>query len=131
MGYLAGFIVAIFWLGLASVLGFARNRAFQATVLMVSTSYYVLFAATGSDAKAFVAEFGIEAAFITAAIVGFKRWPWVIVLALASHGLFDAVHHRLVDNPGVPVWWPAFCAIFDLTAAAYIAVLLSTKSRVN
>ena len=35
-----------------------------------------------------------------------------------------AIHGRLIVNPGVPVWWPAFCGAYDVVAAAYLAFLL-------
>jgi hypothetical protein len=36
---------------------------------------------------------------------------------LAAHGVLDFFHGRLVANPGVPPWWPAFCRAFDVAAA--------------
>ena len=38
-------------------------------------------------------------------------------------------HGLLVDNRGVPIWWPAFCAAFDITAGAYLAVRVSPAFR--
>lgn len=43
---------------------------------------------------------------------------------IAGHGLFDAVRGHVLVNPGMPVWWPAFCLTFDLGAAAALAWLL-------
>ena len=48
-----------------------------------------------------------------------------VVAALAGHGLFDFVHGHLIANPGVPVWWPSFCAGFDLMAGACMGWLLT------
>ena len=45
---------------------------------------------------------------------------WVVVVALAVHGILDLAHDRVISNPGVPIWWPAFCLAYDLTAAAYL-----------
>jgi hypothetical protein len=39
-------------------------------------------------------------------VAGFKKNLWVIVAALAGHGVFDFFHHLFIQNPGVPVWWP-------------------------
>ena len=66
------------------------------------------------------------AVFLAAAVSGFGSSPWVVVVALGFHGVRDFAHHRVIANPGVPVWWPAFCLAFDLTAAAYLAWLLTT-----
>jgi hypothetical protein len=55
-------------------------------------------------------------AFAALAVAGFKRKLWIVAAALAGHGVFDAVHGTLLTNPGVPVWWPAFCLAYDVTA---------------
>jgi hypothetical protein len=59
----------------------------------------------------------VMTAFAALAVVGFKGKLWIVAAALAVHGVFDLVHGSLVTNPGVPVWWPAFCLAFDVTAA--------------
>jgi len=38
------------------------------------------------------------------------------------------VHGQLIADPGVPVWWPAFCASYDITAAAWLAGLLRVRN---
>jgi len=66
------------------------------------------------------------------ALVDYLERGWAIggstqalfVGALASHGILDAFHGQLIANPGVPVWWPAFCLAFDGVAAGYLACLL-------
>jgi len=46
--------------------------------------------------------------------------------------VFDLVHGRVISNPGVPAWWPAFCLTYDITAAAYLAWLIkSERLRAN
>lgn len=50
--------------------------------------------------------------------------------ALAAHGIFDLVHGSVISNPGVPTWWPEFCLAYDVTAAVYLAWLL-TSGRVR
>lgn len=129
MGYIAGVLVAIILLGLAALSGFSRDRSFHATLLMVVASYYVLFAAMAGSLSAMVVESAIATAFLLAAVAGFRRWHWLIVVGLAAHGVFDFVLHPLVTNPGMPAWWPAFCGTFDIAAAACIALLLSTRHR--
>jgi hypothetical protein len=43
---------------------------------------------------------------------------YVLFAGLAGHGIFDAFHPNILDSPGVPVWWPAFCLAFDVGVAA-------------
>ncbi|MCF8504775.1 MAG: DUF3703 domain-containing protein [Caulobacter sp.] len=104
----------------AAVVGFDRDRAFYPTVLVVVPSYYGLFAVMG-DMTALGAEMVVFAVFIGAAVIGFRSSLWVVVAALALHGVLDLVHGRLIDNAGVPAWWPMFCLAFDVAAAGALA----------
>jgi hypothetical protein len=108
----------------ATLLGFDRDRAFYPTVMIVIASYYALFALIGGSVQTLVAESIFIAAFLGASIAGFKQSLWLVVVALAAHGVFDLVHGRLIVNPGVPSWWPRFCLAYDVVAAAYLAMLL-------
>jgi hypothetical protein len=111
-------------LGTAS--GMDRDRAFYATVMIVIASLYALFAVMGASTHALVLESLAGAVFLAAAVAGFRSSLWIVVVALAAHGIFDLVHGRLIDDPGVPGWWPAFCLTYDVTAAAYLAWLLAS-----
>jgi hypothetical protein len=66
---------------------------------------------------------------VIAAIAGFKSSAWIVVAGLAGHGIFDAFHGYILDNPGMPVWWPAFCGAYDIGAAVCLAWLLYPDSR--
>jgi hypothetical protein len=66
----------------------------------------------------------VMAAFVALAVVGFKAKLWIVAAGLAGHAVFDAVHGYLVTNPGVPVWWPAFCLAFGFAAAGAMVWLL-------
>ncbi len=109
---------------LARAFGLDRDRAFYPTVTIVIASYYALFAVIGASTTALVIETVVGAVFLAAALAGFRSSLWVVVLALAAHGAFDLAHARVIANPGVPAWWPAFCLAYDVTAAAYLAWLL-------
>jgi hypothetical protein len=113
----------------ASFAGLDRDRAFYPTLTIVIASYYALFAVTGGSTSALAVESLVIAAFAFVAILGFRTNLWLVVIALAAHGILDFVHGHLVSNPGVPSWWPAFCATYDLTAAAYLAWLLGSSRR--
>jgi hypothetical protein len=125
MAYLVGVLLALaVGVGLGTVVGLDRDRAFYPTVMAVIASYYVLFALMGGSSHALLAETAVGIVFLAAAMVGFRSSLWLVVAALASHGVFDALHGRLIANPGVPVWWPAFCFAYDVVAAGYLAFLL-------
>ena len=104
--------------------GFDRDRAFYPTVMIVIAAYYVLFGAMTGSIETVVMEVVLVIAFVLAAVVGFKSNLWIVAVALAGHGLLDMVHGRVLDNPGVPVWWPAFCATYDIGAAAGMAWIM-------
>jgi len=111
---------------LATGLGLDRDRAFYPVVTMVIASYYALFAAMGAPAHTLVLESLAGAVFLIFAALGFKWSLWLVVVALAAHGVFDLTHDAFITNAGVPAWWPAFCLAFDLGAAAYLAWLLGS-----
>jgi hypothetical protein len=104
--------------------GFDRDRAFYPTVLIVVASYYVLFAAMSGSVETVVIESAVMVLFAAAAVAGFKSSAWIVVVALAGHGVFDAVHGYMIENAGVPAWWPAWCLAYDVGAAAGLAWLL-------
>lgn len=109
---------------LAHSVGFDRERAFYPVVMIVIASYYVLFAVMDGSVSALIPEVIGMTAFSLVAVFGFRQNLWLVVLALAGHGLFDFFHADLVKNHGVPVWWPTFCGAYDVVAAAALAFLL-------
>jgi hypothetical protein len=127
MPYLVGIALALTVSGLATLVGFDRDRAFYSTVLAVVASYYVLFAVMGGSGHALVVETLVMIGFLLAAGIGFKRSLWLVAAGLAAHGVLDFFHGGLVANPGVPEWWPAFCGAYDITAAAFLAWLLTRR----
>lgn len=124
MAYLVGAILALAVCGLATVVGLDRDRVFYPTVLIVIASYYVLFAVMGESTHALVVEAVVATGFLVLAIVGFKYSLWLVVAALAAHGILDVFHDQVIANPGVPAWWPAFCLTYDGVAAGCLAFLL-------
>ena len=127
MAFLVGALLALAVGLLATAVGLDRDRAFYPTVTMVVASLYALFAVMGASTKTLVLECVVGALFLGGAVSGFRFSLWIVVLALAAHGVFDVVHGRVISNPGVPAWWPAFCSTYDVTAAAYLAWLLKSE----
>jgi hypothetical protein len=109
--------VAVF----ARRVGLDRDRAFYATLVIVVASYYVLFAAMSESVSTVLVESIVMMGFCAVAVVGFKSSQWLLVVALAGHGFFDAFHGSVIANAGMPVWWPAFCGAYDVGAAAALA----------
>jgi hypothetical protein len=84
----------------ARLVGFDRDRAFYPTVLIVIASYYVLFAAMSDSVGTVLVESVVMIGFAIAAVAGFKSSAWIVVGALAGHGVFDAVHGKILENAG-------------------------------
>ena len=124
MEYLIGVILTLAVAAFAAVIGFDRDRAFYPTVLIVIASYYALFAAMGASTRTLIIESIVAGVFVLFAVFGFKTNYWLLVAALIGHGVFDFFHHFLIDNPGVPRWWPGFCLASDVVFGAWLPVRL-------
>ena len=124
MAYAVGTVLALVVSFFAHVTGLDRDRAFYPTVVIVVASYYILFAVMGGSERTLAVEAILMTIFVVVAVVGFKFNLWLIAAALAGHGVMDMLHGRVVTNPGVPEWWPAFCLTFDIAAAGVLAWLL-------
>jgi hypothetical protein len=116
-----GIVIALAVSGYATVLRLDRDRAFYPTVLVITATYYVLFAVIGGASRVVVIETLVAGGFVMAASLGFRRDLWLVCAGLVAHAVLDMFHTRVVANPGMPAWWPAFCLAFDVAAAAYLA----------
>jgi hypothetical protein len=132
MEYAIGLILSLAVAAFATLVGFDRERSFYATVLVVVASYYVLFAAMGASWHTLIVEIAVAAGFLVVAVFGFRGNFWLIAAALIGHGVFDFFHHLVIDNPGVPHWWPGFCLAFDALFGGLLAVrLIKHPDRVS
>ncbi len=129
MEYLIGLGVALAVAGLGSGVGFGRDRCFGPTVLIVTAGYYVLFAAVGGSTRSLVVEIVVACGFVLVAVIAFTSNLWLIPGAMAAHGVFDFFHHSLIQNSGVPVWWPGFCIAFDVIFGGWLGVVLLRRSQ--
>jgi len=127
MPYAIGILLALIPGAIVRLAGLDRDRSLYPTILIVIASYYLLFAVMGGSTRALVIEVAAMSVFAAIAIVGFRSNLWLIALALAGHGVFDALHDRLISNPGVPTWWPAFCLANDVAFAGLLAWLLLSR----
>ena len=85
MEYLIGFVLSLAVAGFAATTGFERDRAFYPTVLIITASYYVLFAVMGASGRTLAIEIVVASAFLLLAIRWFQekslvggrcnRWP--------------------------------------------------------
>src|SRR5687768_14787295 len=129
--YVVGLVLSIGVALFARLVRLDRDGAFYPTVMIVIASYYVLFAAISGPVQTVVIEAVVMTLFAAAAVAGFKSSAWIVAVALAGHGVFDAVHGYVIENAGMPAWWPAWCLAYDVGAAAGLAWLLRQGLVVN
>ena len=127
MEYAIGVVLALAVTSGATAVGFDRERVFYPAVLIVVASYSVLFAAMAGSTAVVAKESLVAGGFLLVAVIGFKTRLWIVAAAIAGHGIFDFFHHLLIENPGMPLWWPGFCMAFDVVAGAYLAILLMKR----
>ena len=128
MEYLIGGMLAVAVAGFASATGLDRERGFYPPLLIVIASYYVLFAVMGASRGALLIEIIVACGFLLFAVLGFRKNLWFAAAAIIGHGAFDFVHHLLIENPGVPRWWPGFCLAFDVILGLWLAMRLKGKT---
>ena len=126
---LIGIALAPVVIVLGRLSGLDRDRAMYPITLIVIAVYYVLFATMGG-AQALPAEMIAATVFTVVAIIGFRTSLWWVAAGIAGHGvLFDwVVHPRLIANPGMPAFWPAFCGSIDVALGALLAILLLRRA---
>jgi hypothetical protein len=105
-----------------------RDRALYPVMLIVIGSYYVLFAVMGGP-ETLLPEILVSILFTVLALAAFRWSLWLAVAGMAAHGLFDFTHSFFIRNPGVPTWWPGFCGAIDLTAAAFLGIILVLRTQ--
>lgn len=111
----------------STMIGFDKDRSFYPVIMIAISLIYVLFATMGASSQTLIIEIGIAVMFQGVAISGFKSSLWLVVLALAAHGIWDIFHGHFINNTGMPIWWPGFCSAFDIAAAIYLSGLLARR----
>jgi hypothetical protein len=124
IGVVLGVVVWLF----GRVVGLDRDRAYYATILAVVALYYALFAVMGGSVNVLLLESVAIAAFFVLTALGFRRSQWYVVVGLGGHGVYDCFHGLLITNPGMPVWWPPFCASIDITMAGFLAWIILRRN---
>ena len=129
MPVVVGALLAVGIAALAKFTRFDEDRSFYSTVLVIIASYYVLFAVLSGSGGALLWELIIAVAFSTVAITGALFLPTLVGTGIVAHGLFDIVHDVLIENSGVPAWWPSFCASIDVLLGIWVIILTRNRFR--
>ena len=127
MAILVGLALALIACVGAAWSGMDRDRALYPTLLIVIATYYVLFAVQDGRGPVLVRETALAMMFSMLALAAFRQRPWLVVAGLVAHGVLDLVHDSIVQDAGVPYFWPNFCFAFDLTAALFVAFVVGRR----
>jgi hypothetical protein len=110
----------------ASPLGFwwLAPATVYALGLTLIAAVYIGFAVADGRPTVIAVETVIAAAFVVVAAVGITGPAWLLAAGLAGHGVKDLWQHRshYVANTR---WWPPFCLVVDLVAAAALVALIA------
>ena len=79
MEFIVGIALALLVCSAAAWLGMDRDRVFYPAVLIVTATYYMLFAVMDGRNEVLLSEMAIAAIFIGFAVAGFKRNLWLVV----------------------------------------------------
>lgn len=124
-----GVLLAVGVAALGKFTRFDEDRSFYSTVLVIIASYYVLFATLGGPGHALVWELVVAVGFSAVAIIGALYLSMLVGIGITAHGLFDLVHHVLIENPGVPTWWPSFCGSIDVALGLWVVTITPSRAK--
>ncbi len=93
-------------------------------LMVLIASVYYGFALMSHHTKAKIIEIIVASAFVSMGIFGLWISPWILVIGLFLHGLWDIIHHHSPQSLAeVPAWYIPFCATYDWIIAGYLAYL--------
>ena len=97
--------------------GYVWEIALFFLVAMLFTYPY----AAWRQGRHFELELSVSAGLALIGVVGYFTTPWLIILAIAAHGVWDISKHR---NVGVPFfsWYTLGCAGVDITYASVLTL---------
>ncbi len=91
--------------------------------------FYMLFGVLAMDGSAILKEFLYGLPYIATGLLIWRvrtvTTALLIGLAWLSHGFYDYYHDFFFINPGVFSWYPAFCALIDISVGIYLLLYYS------
>ena len=97
---------------------------FTALLLTVIAAIYVGFALQDGRRAVIVQEASAAAFFILLAALGLWLNPYLWVLGLVFHGVWDWLHHDRGVKTRVPAYYPPVCVVVDWSLALFLLVWL-------
>ena len=104
-----------------------RMLAFDMTALLLTiiAAVYVGFALADGRPAVMLQELSAAAFFVLLAALGLWVNPYLWVLGLVLHAVWDWLHHIEVVGTRIPSYYPPVCVLVDLLLAVFLAVWLT------
>lgn len=125
VGILSGIVI----ISAGKITQFEKDASFYPLILIVIALLYVLFAQMDQGLFVIIVETGVALIFIAMAIAGHKINDVWTVIGYSIHGLYDFFHPAILNNAGVPDWWPGFCLGIDEVIAGYLLFRVMRKNH--
>ncbi|NBC24470.1 MAG: hypothetical protein GVX78_02520 [Bacteroidetes bacterium] len=101
-----------------------RGLELSSFLLVLIASIYYGFAFLSRHKKAMVIEIVVASVFVIMGISGLWFTPWILILGLVLHGLWDIAHHNnSIKLAEIPKWYVPFCATYDWVIAIYLSFI--------
>ena len=94
-------------------------------IMIAIAGFWPLFAVASGDDTQLVVHMALFAAFGAAAVFSHKLGIAGLAAILMAHGLLN-VALCTTPHPG-PIWWPAFCAAYDVVLGAILLLSLTLR----
>lgn len=118
----SGFLLGVLPLPIHIFLPKELSYELAAITLVLIAGIYIGYAFKDGRPRTILLEFSTAIVFAAAAWIGLNGYPFVIAGALAAHGLWDLLHHNLI-NTDVPRWFIPFCVICDWIMAIGLVLI--------
>ncbi|WP_300064388.1 DUF6010 family protein [uncultured Roseobacter sp.] len=97
-------------------LSLENSHQLAALTLVLIAGVYLGYAFKDGRSGVIVTELLAALGFTGAAWLGLNGLPVVIIVALVVHGIWDLLHHSLIETE-IPRWYIPFCAAVDWVLA--------------
>lgn len=122
---LIGAVLSVVTICLHSFLSKDKAHEFSSILLIIIGAIYIGFALMSNHKKAQLIEIIVASIFVILGFIGMWGSPWLIVISLFLHGLWDILHHNEnLTLAKIPSWYIPFCATYDWIMCIYLAIIL-------
>lgn len=119
----AGVLLVLFTMPAHLLLDKTSSVALASITLALIGGAYIGFGAADGRPHVFLSELAVALLFGASAFLGLV-WHWAFLpFGLATHAVWDVLHHNSQRLARIPYWYIPFCVVFDLFAAVFFILL--------